>query len=179
MFRLRSLASKFYELCYFALYGGVVFARYKGVDVGSSCRIYIRSWGSEPFLIRIGNKVTITSGVRFLTHDGATWLIHDDRGSRFQKYGRISIGDNVFVGVNSLLMPGITVGARSVVAAGSVVTKDVPTGSVVAGNPAKVIMSFDDYSAKVKSLCVCDSDIGKDLPYEDRVEKFLDLQENQ
>ena len=51
---------------------GVEYALYKGVKIGDNCRIYTRSFGSEPWMISIGNKVTITSGVILLTHDGST-----------------------------------------------------------------------------------------------------------
>jgi acetyltransferase-like isoleucine patch superfamily enzyme len=60
----------------------------------------------------------------------------------------IEIMDNVFIGCNSTILGGVTIGNNVVVAAGSVVTKDVPPNSVVAGNPAKVIESFDDYINK-------------------------------
>jgi acetyltransferase-like isoleucine patch superfamily enzyme len=87
---------------------GVKYARYKGVQVGDNCRVYTRNFGSEPWLISIGDKVTVTSGVVLLTHDGSTWLMNDEKGRRYL-YRRIEIGNNVFIGVNSIVMPGVKI----------------------------------------------------------------------
>jgi acetyltransferase-like isoleucine patch superfamily enzyme len=115
--------------------------------VGTGCRIITREFGTEPFLIRIGDRVTVADGVRFLTHDGAHWLIRDDQGRRY-RYAPIEIGDDVFVGAGATLMPGVRIGSRCIVAAGAVVTKSVPTGTVVAGVPAAIIGLFDEFEAK-------------------------------
>lgn len=55
----------------------IAYAKYKGVEVGNNCRLYISDFGSEPFLITIGDNVTITAGVKILTHDGSAWLVRD------------------------------------------------------------------------------------------------------
>ena len=133
----------------FFMHGGVTCARFIGVKVGSNCRIYIRDFGSEPFLVEIGDKVTVAAGVRFLTHDGASWLVEDE-GIRYQLYGKILVGNNIFIGANAILMPGISIGDDCVIGAGSVVTRSVPQGSVVAGNPARIIKSFSDFTDSVK-----------------------------
>lgn len=62
------------------------YAKYLGVKIGENCRIYNTEWGTEPFLIDIGDKVTITSGVKFITHDGTTWLMNDEKGRRYYYY---------------------------------------------------------------------------------------------
>jgi acetyltransferase-like isoleucine patch superfamily enzyme len=149
--------------------GGVYYARKVGVNVGEDCRIYTRNFGSEPFLINIGNKVTVTSGVKILTHDGATWLITNKNGKRYQKYAEVNIGNHVFIGVNSIIMPGVTVGDRVVIAAGSVVTKSISSNSVVAGVPAKKIMDFSAYESKVKNSFVNDDDLCSSLNYKEKV----------
>lgn len=148
--------------------GGVFYARKVGVVIGEGCRIYITDFGSEPFLISIGDKVTITSGVKLLTHDGSTWLISNSNGRRYQRYGKICIGNNVFIGVNSIVLPGVEIGNEVIVAAGSVVTSDVPPNSVVGGNPAKVLMSFDAYRDKVMELYVNDEELDGFMDYRDR-----------
>jgi acetyltransferase-like isoleucine patch superfamily enzyme len=152
---------------------GVSYARYKGVKVGSNCRIYTHLFGSEPWLISVGNKVTVTSGVTFLTHDGSTWLFNDEKGRRY-KYSRIIIGDNVFIGVNSIIMPGVRIDENVIVAAGSIVTKSVPTGVIVAGNPAKIIGDYSAYAKKVLENYISDIDMNKSKPYRERIDEVVD-----
>lgn len=169
MRRAYSLLRRAIEYLYFLVYGGVASARKRGVRVGVGCRIYIFQLGTEPFLISIGDNVTITSGVRILTHDGSTALVKDFRGKRYQNYKSVSIGSNVFVGVNAIILPGVSIGNNCVVAAGSVVTRDVSDGSVVGGNPARFLGTFCDFEKKVKSTFVSDSEIDHISDYELRV----------
>jgi acetyltransferase-like isoleucine patch superfamily enzyme len=124
-------------------------ARELGVTVGEGCRIYSLDISSEWELLSIGDRVTVSSGVRFITHDGVGWLFPDEQGRRHYWLARIDIGDDVFVGAGSTVMPGVRIGNRCVVAAGSVVTRSVPDGSVVGGNPAKIIGSYEALAVKV------------------------------
>jgi acetyltransferase-like isoleucine patch superfamily enzyme len=156
------------------LHGPEKWARRSGVRIGEGCRIYTTSWGSEPFLVSIGDRVTVTSGVKLLTHDGATWLIRDD-GIRYQRYGRIEIGSDVFIGVNAIVMPGVRIGNRVIIGAGSVVTKDVPDDVVCVGVPAKVICSFEDYAARIRAICARDDELGEG-DYRARVMTALNIQ---
>lgn len=178
MRKLKSVIRFVSDFFYFAIFGGIKHARRKGVKIGEGCRIYIRSWGTEPFLVSVGNNVTITSGVRFITHDGSTCLIKSEAGFRYQKYGEINIGDNVFIGVNTLIMPGVNIGDNVIVAAGSVVTKDLEQGFVYGGVPAKTITSFDDYESKVKAYCENDSVLLSISDYEEKVRFALNVQKN-
>lgn len=157
------------------LYGGVWAARKFGVQVGRDCRIYTTWWGREPFLIKIGSRVTITSGVKILTHDGATWLVREN-GVRYQRFAPVEIGDDVFIGVNTIVMPGVTIGSRVVIGAGSVVTTDVPSNSIAVGVPAKVISNFDDYRKKIMATCARDDEL-KGLPYAEKVRMAMRLQD--
>jgi acetyltransferase-like isoleucine patch superfamily enzyme len=132
----------------------VAYLRGLGMRIGKNCDILtkVENFGSEPYLIRLGDNVTITSGVIFITHDGATRVMRnvDERWTKETGlYGKIDLGDNVFVGMNSILLPGISIGANSVVGAGSVVTRDIAADTVVAGNPAKVVCSLAEYTDKV------------------------------
>ena len=170
MFRAVSrLLAEVADIFVFFCKGGVAHARRKGVGVGAGCRIYIRSFGSEPFLISMGDRVTIASGVRLLTHDGSTWLIRDAEGNRYQSYAPIKIGDDVFIGANAIVMPGVTVGSRVVIGAGSVVTRDVSDGVVVVGNPARVIRDFDSFEKYVRETCVNDRELATLQTYRERV----------
>ena len=105
-------------------------------------------FGSEPWLIHLGDDVTIADGVFFLTHDGGVALFRDEHPD-LDNLGEIRVGNGVFIGVDAPILPGVTIGDRSVVGAGSVVTKNVNPGTVVAGNPARVVSTVDEYRVKV------------------------------
>lgn len=100
----------------------------------------------EPFLLSIGNNVTISTDVSFITHDNSAKLIFTDRGDLF---GRISIGDNCFIGERATILYGVTLGNNVIVAAGAVVTKSFcEPNIIIGGNPARVIGTWDDYKNK-------------------------------
>lgn len=153
--------------------GDAGYARFLGVKIGDGCRIYSFSFGSEPFLIEIGDRVTITSGVKILTHDGSTWLMRDDKGRRYL-YRKVIIGNDVFIGVDSIIMPGVVIQDKVVIGAGSVVTKSVPSGVIVAGNPAKIIGSYEAYKENAFGNFVSDKDIDKTCSYKERILKVVD-----
>lgn len=98
------------------------------------------------WLINIGDNVRIGPRAHILAHDGTTLT---DLG--YAKIGRVNIGNNVFIGTESLIMPNVTIGDNSIIAGGSVVTKNVPSNSVYGGNPAKLICSYDEYIEKMKN----------------------------
>ena len=118
--------------------------------------------------MEIGDRVTITSGVRMLTHDGATWLVRDEKGRRYH-YARVKIGNDVFIGIDSIIMPGVQIGDNVIVAAGSVVTKSIPSNSIVAGNPAKIIGTVGSYKNKVLHTYFSDTDMDYSLGFKDRI----------
>lgn len=120
--------------------------REMGVQIGERCRIYSINFGSEPYLIRIGNHVGIANDVTFVNHN-LNWTFQDKYES-LTGFGTIEILDNCNIGVRATILPGVTIGPNSVVGACSVVTKDVPPNVVVAGNPAKVICTLDEYEKK-------------------------------
>ncbi|MFB2773868.1 acyltransferase [Shewanella xiamenensis] len=167
---------KIYYILYLYLRNGNSYARKLGVEFGDGCRLYTTSWGTEPFLIKIGNNVTITSGVKFLTHDGSTCLVKDDLGNRYQRYGRISIGNNVFVGVNSIIFPGVSIGDNVIVGAGALVNKSLESNSVYVGTPVKRVSSFSEYADKIRSSCASNSDLINTEDYKSRVMKALEIQ---
>jgi len=150
------------------------YARYVGVIIGENCRVYTKDFGSEPWLIKIGNKVTVTNGVRFINHDGSTWLFEDERGRR-QLFRKIEIGNNVFLGMNAIIMPGVKIGDNSIVAAGSIVTKSVPSGYVVGGNPAKIITDYATYEKRVLTEYIANDQMDFSKNYKERVMEVLDV----
>lgn len=121
--------------------------RKKGFSIGKNNRIFACDFDSEPYLIKIGNHSTITDGVKFITHDGGAWIFRD-KIPDLNVFGKIEIKDNCFIGLDSIILPNVTIGPNSVVGAGSVVTKDVPPNTIVAGIPAKVINSTEEYKKK-------------------------------
>ncbi len=112
----------------------------------------LMSWpdfGSEPYNIKIGKHVRICSGVKFITHDGSTWCFREqERYRHVVRFGIIEIGDNCFIGDNVTILPNVKIGDNCIIGTGAVVTKDIPSGSVAAGVPAKVISTVKDYAEK-------------------------------
>lgn len=126
------------------------YARKIGVTLGENCRLNgSPNWGSEPWLISLGNHTEISFDCVFITHDGATWVFRDVEKYRgVLKFGKITLGNDCFIGARSIIMPGVSIGDRSIVAAGAVVTKTIPTGEVWGGGPAKFITTVDEYAER-------------------------------
>lgn len=124
----------------------------QGVKLGENISITGKlRVGSEGYLIEIGNDVTI-AGADILTHDGGIRVIRKLEGNpNLKKQGTVSIRNNSFIGKNSIILPGISIGPNSIVGCGSVVTKNVPPNTVYAGNPAKYICSIEEYKEKCLS----------------------------
>ena len=120
--------------------------REMGVQIGERCRIYTSHFGAEPWLIRIGDHVCISNDVTFVNHE-LTWPFQDKYDS-LTGFGKIEIRDNCQIGVRATILPNVVIGPNSVVGACSVVTKDVPPSTVVAGNPARTICTLDEYEQK-------------------------------
>ena len=107
------------------------------------------AWGSEPWIITLGENVHITDGVKFITHDGGT-LLYRKQIPDLEITKPIVIGNDVYIGNNVILLPGVTIGNNVVIGAGAVVTKDIPDNSLVVGVPARVIKTADEYLEKLK-----------------------------
>ena len=135
--------------------GNVKYARLLGVRVGKGCEIYPNvSWGSEPYLIQLGDEVRVTDGVKFVTHDGGMWVLRNlSLLENSDSFGRIVVGNNVHIGWNVIIMPNVNIGDNCVIGCGAIVTKDIPSNSVAVGVPARVIESIDEYYLKHKDTC--------------------------
>lgn len=107
------------------------------------------AWGSEPWIITIGDNVHITDGVKFITHDGGT-LLYRDKIPDLEITKPIIVGSKVYIGNNAIILPGVSIGNNVVIGAGAVVTKDIPDNSVAVGVPARVIKTADEYLEKLK-----------------------------
>lgn len=140
----------------FASLSHVGYAKWIGVNMGASVHIYGnpgKMFGSEPWLITLGNNVHITTDVLFTTHDGGT-LLYRHLVPDLEITAPIVIGDNVYIGMRSIILPGVKVGNNCIIAAGSIVTKDIPDNSVVGGVPAKYIKSSKEYFENIKSKSI-------------------------
>ncbi len=153
----------------------VQIARELGVRIGERCRILsnpYRMFGSEPYLIEIGDHVEITADCRFITHDGGVWVLRDTpEFAKADKFGKITVGNNVFIGARSTIMPGVTIGDNCVVGAGSVVTKSIPSGEIWAGVPAKKICTLEEYKKKCEAV----ADYTKGLSREEKKTAIKEL----
>ena len=107
------------------------------------------AWGTEPWIITLGNNVHITDGVKFITHDGGT-LLFRDQVPDLEITKPINLGDNVYIGNNVIILPGVNIGSNVVIGAGAVVSKDIPDNSLAVGVPARVIKTADEYLEKLK-----------------------------
>ena len=124
------------------------------------------------WLIEIGDNVTMAPRVHVLCHDAST-----KQFLNYTKIGRVTIGNNVFVGADSVILPGVTVGDNVIIGANSTVTHDIPSGSVAAGSPAKVICTLSEYIEKEKKRMEASPVFGeeytlrKDVSMEKRMEQ--------
>lgn len=112
---------------------------------------------TRPWLVSIGNDVQITQGVKILTH-GYDWsVLKGVYGDILGSSGAVFIGNNVFIGTNTIILKGVHIGNNVIIGAGSVVTGDIPDNCVAAGNPCKMIMSLNDYYEKRKKAQVAEA----------------------
>ena len=116
----------------------IKYLRNLGVKLGERCRVRTMAFSTEPYLIEIGDHIAVASKTQFITHDGATWCFEDDvEGGGI--FGKIVIGNNVFIGINCILLSNTSIGDNCIVGAGSVVRGNFPENSVIAGNPAQIV----------------------------------------
>lgn len=128
------------------------YANHLGVKMGENVRFYgmkPNMFSTEPWLITIGNNVYITADVTFVTHDGGTLILRKEVPD-LELTAPISIGNNVYIGIKTIILPGTKIGNRCIIGAGSVVKGEYPDNSVIAGVPAKVIKTVDEYLEKAE-----------------------------
>lgn len=133
----------------------VNYLRKKGCKIGEGTVFFkpnhVEIDSTRPWLINIGKNVQITKDVTILTH-GYDWsVIKGKYGTILGSSGKVVIGNNVFIGMKSTILKGVKISDNVIIGANSLVNKDIPDNVVVAGNPAKIIMSLDDYYCKRKN----------------------------
>ena len=145
---LRIITKPFFEL--FCRIKPVKYARFIGVNMGKNPHFYGKiHWGTEPWLITIGDNVHITADCKFVNHDGGT-LIFRDQIPDLEITKPITIGNNVYIGTQTMILPGVNIGNNVVIGARSLVTKDIPDNRVAVGHPARVIKSTEEYLQKIE-----------------------------
>ncbi len=145
-------------LCIFLRKGGYRRAEYLKKEKyfnaqGEHCYFQPWNFGTEPFMISFGNNVHVASGVTFINHDITALMFRymDNNPSIEERKGFITIGDNVFIGSNSIILYDVNIGNNVIIGAGSVVNKSIPSGVIVAGVPCKIIGKFEDYKERIVS----------------------------
>ncbi|MEQ8763439.1 MAG: acyltransferase [Planctomycetota bacterium] len=130
--------------------------RYRGAVVGRNVFIdkNVEIEQRASFLLEIGDGVGIGENCRIILHDSSTWS-HCDLPTKF---GKVVLRDRVYVGVSSIILCGVEVGAGTVIGAGSLVTKSLPAGVVAAGVPCKVLDTIENYSARMREVYEADDD---------------------
>jgi acetyltransferase-like isoleucine patch superfamily enzyme len=128
--------------------------------MGSGCRLINVRFGSEPYLVSLGDHVSVTDS-QFITHDGGVWVFRDKEPD-IDVVAPIKVGNNVFIGACSIILPGVTIGDNVVIAAGSVVSVDIPSNVVAAGVPARPIKSLGEYKASVDEKKLQTKRMGRD-----------------
>ena len=130
------------------------YLRSLGCTIGEGTRFTGRAnVGNDPYLVEIGNNCLISADVSFLCHDGGVKVLNSlnyFNGVKMDKMARIRIGDNCFLGCGAVIMGGVSIGNNCIIGTRSVVTKSIPDGMVVAGMPAKVICTIEEYYIKNK-----------------------------
>ena len=119
--------------------------RNKGMRIGNCCKIYSDILTSEPYLVEVGEDVTISFDVQFLTHDNSICKINSEFTDLF---GKIKVGNHCFIGARTLILGGVNIGDNVIIGAGSVVTKSIPANSIAVGNPIRIVSTLDLFKEK-------------------------------
>lgn len=122
-------------------------------NLGKNVRITGQAnFGSEPYLVTIGDDTTISFDCAFVTHDAATRVVRNLPGQNKETviYKPITVGRNCFIGCRTVVLPGVTIGDNVIIGAGSIVNSDVPSNTVAAGIPCKKICTLEEYINKHK-----------------------------
>ena len=131
-------------------------------EVGENLFYFPKVLPNNPKLLKLGDNVTIAANVIFIDHDVVSMVLNRMGYMEAELYIRpTEVGNNVFIGANSIILPNVRIGNNCLIGAGSIVTKDIPDNSIVAGNPAKIIGNFDSFALKRNDLGFCRRERGQ------------------
>lgn len=118
---------------------------------GNHCYFQPWNFGTELEMISFGENVHVASGVTFINHDITALMFRyiDNNPNIQERKDLITVGNNVFIGMNTTILYDVTIGNNVIIGAGSLVNKDIPDGVVAAGVPCKVVGSFSNYKGKI------------------------------
>lgn len=125
-------------------------AKIEGVKFGKNCFFRTKQFGSEPYLIEVGDNFKTAGNVQFVTHDGGVHVLRNlyPEFKEIDSFGRIIIGNNVFIGYGTVILPGTIIGNNIIIGAGSIVRGKILNNAIYAGVPAKYICTIDEYKNK-------------------------------
>ncbi len=135
----------------------ITFLRKKGVIIGEGTAFFGHvsiDYNRRPCLVEIGRNCILADGVVLLTHSYDWAVLREKFGEMLCCSGKVVLEENVFVGVNTVILKGVRIGKNTIIGAGSVVTHDIPSNCVAVGNPCKVIMTLEEYYKKRKAVYV-------------------------
>lgn len=124
--------------------------RKMGAKIGKECRINCLILSEESYLIELGDNVVIGKHTLLITHEGSVTVFHRENPN-LDLFGKITIGNNTFIGMHCLILPKTKIGNNCIIGAGAVVRGNIPDNSVVVGNPAQIVMTTEQYRQKVFS----------------------------
>ena len=154
---------KFFNYCYKRT-NPVGWLKKKGATLGNNVRIIGEFYApGEPEHLTIGDNTWISDHVHIMTHDGSPMMVGFEKNGQQRyswKFGSVSIGKNCFIGCHAIILPNVCIGDNTIIGAASVVTKSFPLGGVViAGNPARIIETIDEYETKISPLEIKNPDL--------------------
>lgn len=141
---------------YYKLISPNKFTQISGVKMDKNCNLMTKYFGNEPYLITLGDSVATSGNVQFVTHDGSLHVLRNlfDECKNKDLIQKIIIGNNVFIGLNAIILPGSIIEDNTIIGAGSLVKGHLRKNSVYAGVPAKFICTIDEYKTKNKGLFI-------------------------
>jgi acetyltransferase-like isoleucine patch superfamily enzyme len=137
----------------------ISYLRKHGIRIGANTHFFGRQFidATRPYLVEIGSNCVLTDGVTLLTH-GFDWsVLREKYGEVLGSSGKVVVEDNVFIGTRAIILKGVRIGRDSIIGAGSIVTHNIPAGSVAAGNPCNVLMTIEEYYEKRKKEYVAEA----------------------